>query len=244
MFVPPIPAERSTRAGPYLPTGIGRADAGGVNSLIIACSAFAGGLAGTTCVRLLRRGVRAAPVAALPCAAATALLWVIAVARWHGGELPGSWLPALLGLTTLAVPLVAADLRHHRLPDVLTLSSYPVFAVLLGIAATATPDGALAWRAVAGAVLFAAAHAAVHVASPRSMGAGDVKLSGVLGAVLGALGWTALFSAAIVAAVVTVLLAVYSLRGRVGGGRTGVPHGPGMLIAAWLLSSFPAAGYP
>ncbi|HJQ06192.1 MAG TPA: hypothetical protein VJ872_12145, partial [Nocardioides sp.] len=72
--------------------------------------------------------------------------------------------------------------------------------------------------------------------SRRSLGAGDVKLAGALGAVLGAVSWVALPVAAAIAAVVTVALAV--VRRSTGG----VPHGPGLLAAASLVAVFPGTG--
>ena len=57
-------------------------------------------------------------------------------------------------------------------------------------------------------------------------------LAGSLGAVLGALGWSALVVAAVLAAVVTASLAV-------GRRRAAAPHGPGLLLATWLVAAFP-----
>jgi leader peptidase (prepilin peptidase)/N-methyltransferase len=87
-------------------------------------------------------------------------------------------------------------------------------------------------RAAAGALLFGGAHALVHRVAPGSLGAGDVKLSGSLGAVLGAAGWSALASAAVLAALLSLVVALVRKGGR-------VPHGPALLTATWLCTLFP-----
>jgi leader peptidase (prepilin peptidase)/N-methyltransferase len=152
-----------------------------------------------------------------------------------------------LAVTALAVPLALADLRHLRLPNVLTLAAYPVFAVAIG-AAAGSGGQSLALRAALGALAFAGAHAVVHLLSPHSLGAGDVKLAGSLGAVLGSVGWAALVVGAGLAAVCTTVLAIVSVsKARFGRERfkrwsNCVPHGPGLLVATWLVALFPGSG--
>jgi leader peptidase (prepilin peptidase)/N-methyltransferase len=152
--------------------------------------------------------------------------------RATAGVLPWWWLPVPLLLAWLAVPLAAADLARRRLPDALTLPAYPVLGLVVALAAACGPDPGLGLRAVLGVLLFGGAHAVVRVLAPAALGAGDVKLAGSLGAVLGAVGWTALVVAAVLAAVITLLLAV-SRR------RSVAPHGPGLLLATWLVAAFP-----
>ncbi|WP_435155137.1 prepilin peptidase [Amycolatopsis sacchari] len=205
---------------------------------ILLTAAFAG--AGATLAMLasvvLARARAPAPVPTLPVAIGTAVLWSFAGWRWLAGAWPGWWLPVPLALATFAVPLAAADLRHRRLPNALTLPAYPALATALVTAAAAGPGPPLAIRAAAAAVLFGGAHMLVHALSRRSLGAGDVKLAGVLGAVAGAVHWMALVLAAALASVVTVVLAL------VRHWRRGVPHGPGMLAATWLVAVFPGTG--
>lgn len=139
--------------------------------------------------------------------------------RVTAGLLPWWWVPLLLGW--LAVPLAAADLIARRLPDALTFAAYPV----LGLAVL--PAG---WHALAGMVVFGGAHVVVRAVAPGSLGGGDVKLAGSLGAVLGALGWADLALAAALAALGTLLLAV-ATRSRA------APHGPSLLAVTWLLAT-------
>ncbi len=108
-------------------------------------------------------------------------------------------LPAYCYLAVLSVTLGFIDARHRRLPDVLTLSSYPAGAALLGAAAACVPGGPrLLVHAVLGAVLAGGFYLVLACLYPPGLGWGDVKLSGVLGMFLGWLGARA-FAAGLVA---------------------------------------------
>jgi leader peptidase (prepilin peptidase)/N-methyltransferase len=197
--------------------------------------ATAGAATAPVAASLLRRA--GAPIP-LTVAAGLAALGLAAVcSRWQSGGWPGWWLPVPCVLTAFAVPLALADLRHLRLPDVLTLPAYPAFAAAVTVAALAGGGEAMAVRAALGAVLFGGAHALVRLAAPGSLGAGDVKLSGSLGGVLAAAGWPALPGAAVAAAAFSALLAVFARLGR--SARDGVPHGLSLLLATWLCVMFP-----
>lgn len=164
-----------------------------------------------------------------------ALLWALVGLSLGAGSLPTWWVPIPLALTWLAVLLAATDLRHRRLPDALTLPAYPAFATLIAIA-TIWAGWPLAAGAALGAVIFLGVHATVHHLRPHSLGAGDVKLSGSLGAVLGATSLSALILAPVLAALCTLALRLAGSRRF----RTGTPHGPGLLAATTLLALFPA----
>ncbi len=141
----------------------------------------------------------------------------------------------------LAVPLAAADLAHRRLPDVLTLPACPAAVVAVAVAAAYGPGPPLVGAAVAGAVVFAGAHALVRAVAPGWLGAGDVKLAGSLGALLGAVGWAALVTTALAAAVFTAVLALAAVTPRWRHWRSGVPHGPGLLAVTCVAVLFPGA---
>ena len=200
--------------------------------LLATTSGAAAGLSGRRLLSRLRRGTE---VHSGYLAAAVAALWAAVGWRVASGHLPAWWLPVPLTVTWFAVLLVVVDLRHSRLPDALTLPAYPAtFAAVVAVA-WLSGDGSVLPRAVIGAAVFLALHAAVHALHPPSLGAGDVKLSGSVGAALAATGWPALTLAALVAAVVTLLLSL-----AVGPGRhDGVPHGPGLLMATCLFVLFP-----
>jgi leader peptidase (prepilin peptidase)/N-methyltransferase len=193
----------------------------------------------------LRRGAR---VPQPWCELTVGALWAAGGYGWAAGWLPGRWLPLLLGLGWLAVAAGAVDIAHRRLPDALTLPALPA-ALLL----TVPLGGPSVQRAALGAGLLYAVYLAVRLLAPGSLGAGDVKLAGPLGAALGAASWTALVQGAVLASLLTVVLtvvlaAVALLADPVVAGparralRRGMPHGPSMLVAGWLVVAVAGAG--
>jgi leader peptidase (prepilin peptidase) / N-methyltransferase len=207
--------------------------------LVLAVALLAGALgaaAGAGARVLLGRMRRGARVGPPSCEIAVAVAWAAVGAGWAGGAVPGAWVPALAGLGWFGVATAVVDLRHHRIPDALTLPALPLAL------ASALPLGARAvgWAAV-GALVAAGGHAAVHLLVPRAMGAGDVKLAGPLGAVLGAAGWpAALLALPLAAALAALLTAVVGVGGLVSGvlrRGSAVPHGPSMVVAAAAVAA-------
>jgi leader peptidase (prepilin peptidase)/N-methyltransferase len=150
-------------------------------------------------------------------------------------------LPAFCYLAAVGVALAIIDIQHQRLPDALTLTSYPVALVLLGLAALGTADGGRhVLDALIGMVAVGLFYLLQAVIYPAGMGWGDVKLSGLIGLYLGWLG-----------AAVTVegLLAGYLLAAATGIGllvarratrKSQLPFGPFMLAGA--LAAILASG--
>lgn len=112
----------------------------------------------------LRRA--AAPIPVVTAAGLTTLGATAVAVRWLTGGWPGWWLPVPALLTVFAVPLALADLRHLRLPDVLTLPAYPSSA-----SRSARPRWAAADRRSPSARRWAhscsAAHTRRSTTSPR-----------------------------------------------------------------------------
>ncbi|MEV6904756.1 prepilin peptidase [Amycolatopsis sp. NPDC051372] len=152
---------------------------------------------------------------------------LVVVWRWREGRWAQWWWPVPWVLTVVGVPLCLADVRHRRLPDVLTLAAYPVMATALTVAAMSGGGATLLVSAAEGVLVFGGVHLAVHRVGPAQLGAGDVKLAGVLGAVLGALGWASVAVAAVAAAGLSAVVAggaqVKAIAERVR--RTGPPSG-------------------
>ena len=119
------------------------------------------------------------------------------------------------------VGLSCYDIRTRRLPNALTLPGAAVILLAAGFAGRGLP-------ALAGAAALAAVYLLVHLAAPAAMGAGDVKLAIALGGLAGCFGVGVWFLAALVAPLLTALLA---LGARAGSGALTVPHGPSMCVA-------------
>jgi leader peptidase (prepilin peptidase)/N-methyltransferase len=153
------------------------------------------------------------------------------LAVWFG---PVAQLPAYLVFAGVGVALALIDLDVQRLPDALTLPSYPVGIALLGIASGVHHDGWSLIRALIGMAALFAFYFTVALISPRGMGFGDVKLSGVVGLHLAWLGWSQLVVGAFAAFVVGALVGVGLILFAGGGRKTKVPFGPFMLVGALI----------
>jgi leader peptidase (prepilin peptidase) / N-methyltransferase len=150
-------------------------------------------------------------------------------------------LPAYFYLAAIGVALAMIDFDHKRLPDVLTLPSYPVGLALLAIAAAVEPGWWPFGRAAIGMGALLAFYGVLWLVYPAGMGFGDVKLSGIVGMYLGWVGWGALvvgaFAAFFVGGVVGIALILFA-----GGGRKSkIPFGPFMLVGA-LIGVFAGEG--
>jgi len=210
---------------------------------VIILLALTGAAAGLTGHHLLGRLRRGTTVHKGWIAAGVAVLWALAGWRLSEGHLPWWWLPVSLVVAWFAVLLTAVDLKHRRLPNALTMTAYPAVAATTALASTQA-----GWQLAQGAALGAAAlvllYLTMHVLNPAAMGAGDVKLSGSQGAVLGALGWPAVALGALAAAVLTLLLNALTPRRIRKKWQTGIPHGPGLLAATYALATFPTHATP
>jgi leader peptidase (prepilin peptidase)/N-methyltransferase len=206
---------------------------------VIILLALAGAIAGLVGRHLLGHLRRGATVHRGWIVLGVAALWALAAWRAVAGHLSWWWLPVPLVVAWFAVLLTAVDLKHSRLPNALTVTAYPAIAAVTALATTQA-----GWQLAQGAALGAAAlgllYMTMHVLNPAAMGAGDVKLSGSQGAVLGALGWPAVALGATAAAVLTLLLNVAMPRRIRKHWQAGIPHGPGLLAATYTLATFAA----
>jgi leader peptidase (prepilin peptidase)/N-methyltransferase len=159
---------------------------------------------------------------------ATGLLFALLAVRF-GFD---SALPAYLYLGAVGMALALIDLDHKRLPDALTLPSYPVGAVLLGIASL--DDGSSFLRALLGGAAMFALYFALCFAYPAGMGFGDVKLSGVLGLYTAWLGWDVWSAGLLLGFFLGGFFGIGLMLAGRGGRKTAVPFGPFMIIGAFL----------
>lgn len=176
-------------------------------------------------------------------AAGLATLWALAGWRVSTGHLPWWWLPIPLSVAWLAVLLTAVDLKHRRLPNALTLPAYPLVATTLAMA-TAQGGAQVAQGALIGATALCGTYLAIHLISPKAMGAGDVKLSGTQGAVMGAVGLPAVVVGTTLAALLTLLLNAATPRRLRHHWQSGIPHGPPLLAATYVMATFPTIHAP
>jgi leader peptidase (prepilin peptidase)/N-methyltransferase len=152
-----------------------------------------------------------------------------AVALRFGAHLE---LLAFLYLAAIGVALALIDLDVHRLPNALTLPSYPVGAVLLTGAALVRHQPHLLLRAAIGMAALYLFYFLLVLIKPGGMGWGDVKLSGVLGMYLGYLGWGTLAVGAFLAFLIGGLVGVALMLAGRAGRKSKIPFGPYMVVGA------------
>jgi leader peptidase (prepilin peptidase)/N-methyltransferase len=152
---------------------------------------------------------------------------------------PAPALPAFCYLAAIAVPLAEIDTSCRRLPDSLTLPSYPVALALLGAAALLQPGGGQHLvTALCGMTLALAFFLIQVIAYPAGLGWGDVKLSGVLGLYLGWLGPGALVTGLFLGYLIAAAAGLALMASRRATRKSRIAFGPFLLggtLAAVLL---------
>jgi leader peptidase (prepilin peptidase)/N-methyltransferase len=168
------------------------------------------------------------PPATLEIATAVLLGALAARIGAHVDLLAFGWL-GVVGVTLAAIDIVA-----RRLPDRLTLPTYPVLITLLATAAAVRADAWLLLRALLGMAILAAFYLILVLLPRGGMGAGDLKLSGILGLALGWMGWNTLLTGTMVSFLLAGGFSVVLLvRGRATRHST-LPFGPFMIMGACL----------
>jgi leader peptidase (prepilin peptidase)/N-methyltransferase len=143
---------------------------------------------------------------------------------------------AVFGLSLVAMS--AVDLERQIIPNRLVYTTLVVMVPLFVVAAAVDDRwGSLARAAIAGAIAFVA-FLAVHLAVPRGMGFGDVRLAGVIGFATGWLGlghaFVGFFTAFVLGAVVGIGAMAVSGAGR----KTRIPFGPFLAAGAVVTVLF------
>jgi leader peptidase (prepilin peptidase)/N-methyltransferase len=157
---------------------------------------------------------------------ACGVLFVVMALRFEAHAV----LVAYLYLAAVGLALAMIDFDTKRLPDALTLPSYPVAAVLLGVAAVVDHEGDAALRALIGAVAMGALYFVLVLIYPAGMGLGDVKLAPVLGAYLGWISYGALAVGAFLGFLYGGLVGVLAMAVGKAGRKSKLPFGPFMLL--------------
>jgi leader peptidase (prepilin peptidase)/N-methyltransferase len=190
-------------------------------------------------VRLATRDADASPTTRRVVVTAVLLAVALGAAAAFAGVRP-----ALAGFgwsAGAAVVLGGVDLARHRLPDRVTYPAAAVCAAAFLVDAVVLGTwSALVRAALAAAVTFGVA-ALAAATSPAGLGFGDVKLLGLLGLLLGWVGWEQLVTGVFLGLVVGALAAVTLLATRRARWRTALPFGPPLLLGAALALALAAA---
>lgn len=170
----------------------------------------------------------------------TAVLFVAVAARIVDLDLAAA-LPAMLYFTAMGISLAVIDLDVGRLPNAVVYPSYPVLALLLGIASFVQHDPAALLRAAVGAVALLSFYFAVAFIYPAGMGFGDVKLAGIVGAVLAFVSYPVLAVGAFAAFLIGSVVGITKIVAGWSTAKSSMPFGPFMITGA-LLSLFVGSG--
>lgn len=143
------------------------------------------------------------------------------------------WL-LLSGFAAVSVWLSIWDIREHRIPDPIVLPSILVAFVIVGVATLISQELPQLWVAVGGSASFFGVFLGLAWISRGSLGGGDVKLSALIGLVLGyvggieslILGFAAMFIVGAVVSASLLLLKRVSLQDP-------VPFAPIMFVGSW-----------
>ncbi len=140
---------------------------------------------------------------------------------------------ALLGIALVAIS--AVDFERFLIPNRIVYPTMALVAPLLVVSSAVDHRwGSLARAAIAAAAAFAG-FLAVHVAVPRGMGYGDVRLAGLVGLCTGWLGLGHAFVAFLAAFVLGAVIGIVVMIVTGGGRKTRIAFGP-FLAAGAVLS--------
>lgn len=206
--------------------------------IVLACAAL-GAVVGAAATPVTRRllterdhhRLASAPVLA----AATAI--VFGLLAWRIGIHPD--LAAYCCLAAAGIPLAAIDLIEHRLPWPLLAPLYPVLVGLFGLSALLGHDPARLLRAMLGMVALLAFYLLIALLSRGGLGAGDVRLAGVLGLALAWHGWTALVFGTVLGLLCAAVAGAILVTVRRATRRTPIPFGPALIAGAVIALLVP-----
>jgi leader peptidase (prepilin peptidase)/N-methyltransferase len=134
---------------------------------------------------------------------------------------------ALVVLAGVGVAVVPTDLRHRRIPTAAVVVGALATVAATGLTALSDRTWSSIFAATIGAVVVGGAFLLVHLVHPAGLGFGDVRLAGLIGALI-AYGTSSVATAVFVAAAAAVLAAVATVATRAGS----APFAPYLLATA------------
>lgn len=173
----------------------------------------------------------------------TAGLFALTIHRLESGSVRAAVLVLVAALVTLA----AIDFRVYRIPDRINFPAMTIGLASIVIASIVLGEPGAIVGALVGGVTYAGTLFLAHVAYPRGMGWGDVKLAWLMGFYLGWFGWEGgdavqqvlmpfrfvLFGAALGSLVGVVIGGTYAIVRR--STKVVFPYGPSLAIGCLIV---------
>lgn len=148
-----------------------------------------------------------------------------------------------LGFLTLTAALTLTDLDEMRIVDRLNLPGTLFLVVSLAAVSLISGAGGDLVRGLFGALAYFGGTTLLFlIARGKGFGAGDVKLSPVLGLFTAYISWGTLGWAVFITAMVGGLLGVVAIVFGKSGMKTELPYGPPMVVGAWAAILLALAG--
>lgn len=198
---------------------------------VVSFAAVLGAVAGALSRLLLARLRRGALLPVGPLEAVTAALAACACLLTVGQ--PALTL-LLCWLSWWGTALAAVDLRHHRLPDALTVPGVGVGIALVLLARQLDAGSGNVLRALACAAVTGGLFAVLAVVAPSAMGWGDVKLVVSLALLTGFVGVATLVLALAGGFVLAAVVALVGVAMRHWTMRSAIAFGPFLIAGSWL----------
>ncbi|MFC4463955.1 prepilin peptidase [Streptomyces xiangluensis] len=122
-----------------------------------------------------------------------------------------SWpqLLAYIWFTAVGLSLAITDLTVRRLPNALIIPTYPALLALFCIPTATSHSTTPLVRSAASMMATLLTFTALYALAPGQLGGGDVKLSGLVGLVLGWFSWTAAFTGILLAWLLAAFAGVF-----------------------------------
>lgn len=158
----------------------------------------------------------------------TAVAW--GALAWRRGDWPNVLVYS--AFAALAVPLAIVDTLERRLPGPLMRTLYAAMITLSAAVALPHGDGYSLLRAATGMAASLLVYLAIAMAAPGNLGAGDVRLAGVIGWVLAWHGWTTLITGAVLGTMAGGVVATILIVSRRVPSYGHLPAGPTMMFGA------------
>ncbi len=148
---------------------------------------------------------------------------------------PGWELIPFAGFLLLTAALMLTDIDDMRIVDRLNLRGSALLVVALGLTSVAIGESPAFWRGLGGgAAYFGGSLFLFVLARGNGFGAGDVKLSPLLGVFTTYFSWTILARSVLATAFIGGILAVAVLLFSEAKRDTELPYGPAMILGSWL----------